>query len=96
MVLYIGCLGYWTQIGVIPAKMEWAYRALMAEPKEKGRKKISAERSGVLELRAMPGKDEVVSVGSCEFVFSSLLAEDLGYVLERSIRLIFSYESYSA
>lgn len=58
LVLYVGYLRYWVQIGVIPRKVEWAWKLVTEGSREKGKKRVQVERPGVLELRAMPGKDD--------------------------------------
>jgi hypothetical protein len=55
LVLYVGYLGHWVQLGVVPRRLEWLWRVWFDQSKEKRKK---GERPGVMELRAVQAKDD--------------------------------------
>lgn len=55
LVLYVGYLGHWVQLGVVPRRLEWLWRVWFDQGKEKRKK---SDRPGVMELRAVQPKDD--------------------------------------
>lgn len=59
VVIFIGFLGHWILFGEVPAVLEWIWKLFGQGRREKGRKKnITADKPGVLELRAIANKEE--------------------------------------
>lgn len=54
-MLYVGYLGHWVQIGIVPRRLEWVWRAWFDQSKEKRKK---TDRAGVTDLRAVQAKDD--------------------------------------
>jgi hypothetical protein len=66
LVVFIGFMGHWSMLGMVPRQLEWIWRIATRGEREKGRKKaVNAEKAGVLELRAVPGKEDVSPNGEC-------------------------------
>ena len=57
LVLYVGYLGHWVQLGIVPRRLEWFWRTWFDGGKEKEKRK-KADRAGVMDLRAVQTKDE--------------------------------------
>jgi predicted nucleic acid-binding Zn-ribbon protein len=47
IVVWVGYLGHWTPVGMVPRKVEWAWRLVMNQRQKK------KDRPGVMELRAV-------------------------------------------
>ncbi|WVQ84492.1 hypothetical protein IAT38_006644 [Cryptococcus sp. DSM 104549] len=60
-VVWFGCLGRWSEVGLVPASVEWVWRVLTRGEREKGRKKAALDKAGVLDLRAVQPKEEPLS-----------------------------------
>ncbi|WWC71999.1 uncharacterized protein I206_105958 [Kwoniella pini CBS 10737] len=56
-VLWFGCMGHWTLIGLIPTSVEWAWKLLRRGEKEKTKKR-NLDKAGVIEMRAIQNKED--------------------------------------
>ncbi len=87
MVVFFGFMGHWTLVGQVPRRAEWVWRLVTGGGREKGRKKgVALDRAGVLEMRAVPGKEDLPAGGECWMVATHSEAK---YADDR----IFSYEN---
>ncbi|WWC91692.1 uncharacterized protein L201_006638 [Kwoniella dendrophila CBS 6074] len=62
-VLWFGCMGYWTLLGLVPTSVEWAWKFLKrsssSTEREKGKKK-NHDKAGVIEMKAIQNKDDPI------------------------------------
>ena len=59
VVLFFGFMGHWASMGQVPPRAEWVWRLAVGDGREKGMKKDAATAcAGVLEMRALPGKED--------------------------------------
>ncbi|WWC64604.1 uncharacterized protein I303_107215 [Kwoniella dejecticola CBS 10117] len=56
-VLWFGCMGHWTLIGLIPTSVEWAWKLLSRGEREKTKKR-NLDKAGVIEMRAIQNKED--------------------------------------
>ncbi|OCF74100.1 hypothetical protein I204_04470 [Kwoniella mangroviensis CBS 8886] len=56
-VLWFGCMGHWSLVGLVPTSVEWAWKFLKRSEREKGRKK-NLDKAGVLDMRAVQNKED--------------------------------------
>ncbi|WVR07693.1 hypothetical protein IAU60_004735 [Kwoniella sp. DSM 27419] len=58
-VIWFGCMGHWSLVGLVPQGVEWAWKVMTRAEREKGRKKNSAmDKAGVIEMRAVQNKED--------------------------------------
>jgi len=63
-VVFFGFMGHWTFMGQVPRQAEWVWRHATEGGREKGGKKVAASVcAGVMEMRAVPGKEELPAGG---------------------------------
>ena len=59
ILMFVGFMGHWALIGQVPRRAEWIWRAATEGGREKGRKKGAPfDKPGVIEMRAVPGKED--------------------------------------
>ncbi|WVW86147.1 hypothetical protein I302_108188 [Kwoniella bestiolae CBS 10118] len=56
-VLWFGCMGHWSLVGLVPSSVEWAWKFLRRSEREKGRKK-NLDKAGVIDMRAIQNKED--------------------------------------
>ena len=59
VVVFLGLMGHWIYVGSLPARFQWIARLLLEEIRDRSSKKDPVTRAGIIEMRAVPPKEEV-------------------------------------